>query len=162
MTLDKYQHLEQLSDIVRAEKSLGKIIVLANGCFDVIHVGHIRYLKEAKNQGDILIVALNSDTSMRRLKGPGRPILPEAERVAIVGALAFVDHVILFSEDTVERVLLALQPHVHAKGSDYSTDTVPEKDTVRGYGGRIAITGGPKVKNTSDLIREIADKVGHE
>ena len=160
--MKKIYSLKELKGIIEEHKRGGDRVVLANGCFDLIHVGHIRYLKEAKNQGDILIVALNSDASVRRLKGPGRPILPEAERVAIVGAMASVDYVTLFSEDTVEHVLLALRPHVHAKGSDYSTDTVPEKDTVRGYGGRIAITGGPKVKNTSDLIKEIADRVGHE
>ncbi len=160
--MDKYRPLERLSDIVQTEITRGKTVVLANGCFDLIHVGHIRYLKEAKNRGDVLVVALNSDSSVRRLKGPGRPILPEAERVAIVAALAVTEYVTLFPEDTVEQVLLALRPHVHAKGSDYSVDTVPEKETVRSYGGEIAITGGPKVKNTSDLIREIADRIGDE
>jgi rfaE bifunctional protein nucleotidyltransferase chain/domain len=160
--LNKYHPLDQLADIIRTERSRGRSIVLANGCFDLIHVGHIRYLEGAKAQGDILVVALNSDASVRLLKGEGRPILPELERAEILAAFSCVDFVTMFHEDTVERVLLALKPDVHAKGSDYTTDTVPEKDTVRGYGGRIAITGGPKVKNTSELIREIGAGFKHE
>ena len=136
--------------------------MLANGCFDLIHVGHIRYLEEASAQGDILVVALNSDASVRRLKGAGRPILPETERAEILEAFSCVDHLTVFPDDTVEQVLLALKPDVHAKGSDYTHDSVPEKDTVRGYGGRIAITGGPKVKNTSDIIQQIGARFADE
>lgn len=159
--MDKHYPLDQLADIVRRERSRGLSIVLANGCFDLIHVGHIRYLQEAKSQGDILVVALNSDTSVRRLKGEGRPILQEEERADILAAFSCVDFVTIFTEDTVEQVLLTLTPDVHAKGSDYTTDTVPERDTVRKYGGKIAITGGPKIKNTSDLIREIGARLKH-
>ena len=136
--------------------------MLANGCFDLIHVGHIRYLEEASAQGDILVVALNSDASVRRLKGAGRPILPEKERAEILAAFSCVDHLTIFPEDTVEQVLLALKPDIHAKGSDYTHDSVPEKDTVRGYGGRIAITGGPKVKNTSEIIQQIGARFADE
>jgi len=130
--------------------------VLANGCFDLIHVGHIRYLKESKKRGDILVVALNSDSSVRKLKGKGRPVLSENQRGEIISSLSFVDYITFFSEQKVERVLMTLKPNVHAKGSDYSVDTVPERDTVKEYGGEIAITGGPKIKSTSEVIEEIA------
>lgn len=132
---------------------------MANGCFDLIHVGHIRYLREAKAKGDLLVVALNSDASVRRLKGQGRPILDQDERIEILEAFSFVDYVTVFDEATVDRVLLALKPDVHAKGSDYTEESVPERETVLGYGGKVAITGGPKVKWTSDIIREIAREV---
>ncbi len=160
--MDKYHPLDRLAGIIRTERSRGRSIVLTNGCFDLIHVGHIRYLEEAKAQGDILVAALNSDASVRRLKGEGRPILPESERAEILAAFSCVDFVTIFKEDTVEQVLLTLKPDVHAKGSDYTTDTVPERETVRAYGGRIAITGGPKVKNTSELIRDISAGFKHE
>lgn len=133
--------------------------MLANGCFDLIHVGHIRYLSESKGQGDILVVALNSDSSVRRLKGKGRPILNEDERAEIISSFACVDYVTFFDEINVEKVLLALKPDIHAKGSDYTRDTVPEKETVKEYGGAIAITGGPKVRSTSRLIEEIASRM---
>jgi len=151
-----------LKDIIPEEKKRGKRIVLANGCFDLIHVGHIRYLKESKDQGDILLVALNSDASVRRLKGKGRPILTEKERVSIISSFSFVDYVIVFDELNVEKVLLELKPDVHAKGSDYTAKTVPERETVLSYGGSIAITGGPKVKSTSEIIREIQKRMKGE
>jgi rfaE bifunctional protein nucleotidyltransferase chain/domain len=160
--VEKYFPLDRLADIIRAERSRGRSIVLANGCFDLIHVGHIRYLEGAKAQGDILVAALNSDASVRRLKGEGRPILPASERAEILAAFSCVDFVTIFEEDTVEKVLLTLKPEVHAKGSDYTTDSVPERATVRSYGGKIAITGGAKVKNTSQLIREIGSGFKHE
>lgn len=134
-------------------------MVLANGCFDLIHIGHIRYLKESKKKGDILVVALNSDSSVRKLKGKGRPILNENERAEIISSFSFVDYITFFNEEKVDKVLLSLKPHVHAKGSDYTEETVPEKETVQDYGGKIAITGGPKVKSTSKLIEEIAAKI---
>lgn len=134
-------------------------MVLANGCIDLIHVGHIRYLKESKKKGDILVVALNSDSSVRRLKGVGRPILLEQERAEIISSFYFVDYVTFFSEKQVDGVLLALKPHVHAKGSDYSVDTVPERETVKRYGGETAITGGPKIKSTSEVIEEITARL---
>ena len=131
-------------------------MVLANGCFDLIHVGHIRYLKESKKKGDILVVALNSNSSVRKLKGKGRPILLEDQRAEIISSFTFVDYITFFKETKVDRVLMTLKPHVHAKGSDYSVETVPERDTVKEYGGEIAITGGPKIKSTSEVIAEIA------
>lgn len=134
-------------------------MVLANGCFDLIHIGHIRYLKESKKKGDVLVVALNSDSSVRKLKGKGRPILNENERADIISSFSFVDYITFFNEEKVDKVLLSLKPHVHAKGSDYTEETVPEKETVQDYGGKIAITGGPKVKSTSKLIEEIAAKI---
>lgn len=162
--MKKIHSLPKLTEIIEKHKQDSKRIVLANGCFDLIHVGHIRYLKESKKRGDILVVALNSDSSVRKLKGKGRPILLENERAEIIASFSFVDYVTFFNEANVERVLLLLKPHVHAKGSDYTVDTVPERETVKSYGGEIAITGGPKIKSTSEVIKEIAakfkDKVG--
>jgi rfaE bifunctional protein nucleotidyltransferase chain/domain len=160
--LDKFMPLPELRRTIAAERARGRTIVLANGCFDLFHVGHIRYLRAAKKMGDILVVAINSDSSVRRLKGKGRPILPQKERVEILAAFSFVDYVTSFKEPTVSRVLLALKPDVHAKGSDYTRATVPERDTVRSYGGRVAIVGGPKVRNTSTIIRDIASRTAKE
>jgi len=157
--LKKRHGLTHLKALIDKEKKKGKRIVLANGCFDLIHVGHIRYLKESRALGDILVVALNSDTSVRKLKGKGRPILSEEERVEIISSFYFVDYVIVFKEPNVEKILLTLKPHVHAKGSDYTEESVPERETVLSYGGEIAITGGPKVKNTSAIFQRIAQKL---
>jgi rfaE bifunctional protein nucleotidyltransferase chain/domain len=154
--LRKLKTLAQLRRIVASEKASGRTIVLANGCFDLFHVGHIRYLRAAKEKGDILVVALNSDASVQKLKGAGRPILPQNERAEILSSFWFVDYVIIFPETSVEKILLALEPAYHVKGSDYSENTVPERDAVKSYGGRIAIVGGPKVKNTSEIIRKIS------
>jgi len=156
--LKKRHTLANLLEIIAKEKKKGKRIVLANGCFDLIHVGHIRYLKEAKAQGDVLVVALNSDSSVHRLKGEGRPILNEEERVEVISSFYFVDYITVFEEANVENILLTLKPHVHAKGSDYTKETVPERETVLSYGGEIAITGGPKVKNTTEISRKIGLK----
>lgn len=145
-----------LVQIVNQLKSQGKRIVLTNGCFDVLHVGHIRCLRGAKGQGDVLIVALNSDESMKRLKRVGRPIMPEQERIEILEALECIDYITLFSEGKVDRLLLMLKPHVHAKGTDYTEETVPERETVLSYGGEIAIVGDTKSHSTTDLIRAIA------
>lgn len=153
--MNKRHTLSHLKEIIDREKNKGKRIVLANGCFDLIHVGHIRYLKEAKAKGDILLVALNSDSSVHKLKGKGRPILNEEERVEIISSFYFVDYITIFEESNVENILLTLKPHVHAKGSDYTKETVPERKTVLSYGGEIAITGGPKVKNTTEISRKI-------
>jgi len=157
--LKKIYPLPQLISIIQEEKQNGKHIVLANGCFDLIHIGHTRYLKESKMQGDILVVAINSDSSVRKLKGKGRPILSEKDRAEILSSFSFVDYITVFREENVDNVLLTLKPHVHAKGSDYTTETVPEKETVRSYGGKIAITGGPKVRSTSDILKDIAKKI---
>lgn len=156
--MKKLHALKHLKEIIDREKTKGKRIVLANGCFDLIHVGHIRYLKESKAQGDVLVVALNSDSSIHKLKGKGRPILNEEERVEIISSFYFVDYITVFEEANVENILLTLKPHVHAKGSDYTKETVPERETVLSYGGEIAITGGPKVKNTTEISRKIGLK----
>ena len=156
--MKKIHLLPELENIIEKHKQDGDQVVLANGCFDLIHAGHIRYLKDSKNRGDILVVALNSDSSVRRLKGKGRPILPEEERGEIIASFSFVDYVTFFDEPKVDGVLRALKPHVHAKGSDYTVETVPERETVKEYGGEIAITGGPKIKSTSEVIEEIAAK----
>ena len=154
--MKKIYSLDELIPIIEKHKQGGDRIVLANGCFDLIHVGHIRYLKESKKKGDVLVVALNSDSSVRKLKGKGRPILMEKDRGEIIASFHFVDYVTFFSDANVEKVLVALKPHVHAKGSDYKVDSVPERETVKKYGGEIAITGGPKIKSTSEVIQEIA------
>lgn len=155
MRCAKYLPLERLQAEIARAKDKGRTVVLANGGFDLIHVGHVRYLREAKAQGDVLVVAVNSDSSLRRLKGAGRALIDERGRVRLLSALACVDYVTLFAEPTVERVLRALTPHVHCKGSDYTVDSIPERDIVRGYGGRLAIVGGGKVRSTSLVIETI-------
>ena len=152
---NKRKTLRQLKAIVERLRRQGKRIVLANGCFDLLHVGHVRYLEGAGRLGDLLIVAVNNDAMVRRLKGPGRPLMKQQDRVALVSAVDGVDYVTVFGEPTAERLLQVLRPHVHAKGSDYTKDTVPEREVVRSYGGRVAIVGGPKVQSTRDLIKKI-------
>jgi rfaE bifunctional protein nucleotidyltransferase chain/domain len=142
-------------DRVREARDRGLTVVLANGCFDVLHAGHVRYLEAAKSIGDILVVGINSDGQVATLKGAGRPLLPESERAEIVAALAAVDLVTVFNEPTVEELLLAIKPDIHAKGTDYTEDTVPERDVVRSFGGRTAIVGDPKDHSTSDMIRRV-------
>lgn len=146
---------EELVQRVAAARETGARIVLANGCFDVLHVGHIRYLEGAKELGDVLIVGINSDQQVAAQKGPGRPVLPATERAEIVSALESVSYVTIFDEPTVEQLLLALKPDVHAKGTDYTTDTVPERDVVRSYGGQVAIVGDPKDHSTSEIISRL-------
>jgi rfaE bifunctional protein nucleotidyltransferase chain/domain len=146
---------EELLRIVTAHRAAGRTIVFANGCFDLLHVGHVRYLRGAKAEGDVLVLALNDDASVRRNKGPGRPLQPERERVEIVSALEMVDLVTLFGEPTVDRLLRLLTPDVHAKGTDYTSETVPERETVRAYGGRIAIVGDPKDHSSTGLFDAI-------
>ena len=142
--------LEKLADQLK-----GKKVVLANGCFDILHVGHLHYLTGARALGDVLVVAVNSDKSMRSIKDPGRPILPEGERVALVSALRCVDYVVLFNEPDVSNVLDVLRPSIHAKGTDYTEQTVPERDKVLGYGGAVRITGDPKDHSTRSIIDRI-------
>ena len=137
---------------VAANRRTGARVVLANGCFDVLHVGHVRYLQGAKELGDLLIVGINSDKQVARLKGAGRPIMGERERAEIVDSLEAVDLVTIFDEPTVESLLLSIKPEVHAKGTDYTEDTVPERQVVRSYGGRVAIVGDPKNHSTSQLL----------
>ena len=140
-----------------AARRAGQSIAFANGCFDLLHVGHIRYLAAAAREADLLVVAINDDESVRTLKGEGRPILSAADRAELVAALRPVDYVVVFSEPTVGPLLEAIHPDVHCKGTDYTLDTVPERDVVRSYGGRIAIVGDPKDHSTRDLLARIAD-----
>lgn len=134
----------------------GRRIAFANGHFDVLHVGHLRYLQAARAQGDVLVVAVNGDASVERLKGPGRPVVPAAERAELLAALEPVDFVVLFEEDSPAGLLAALRPDVHCKGTDYGTpERVPEYEVVRAYGGRTALVGDPKDHATSDLIAKI-------
>ncbi len=135
----------------------GKRVVLANGCFDILHVGHLRYLEAARRMGDVLVVAINSDKSVRMIKDAGRPIMNEDERVALVSALACVDYVVLFDEPDVNRILDVLRPSIHAKGADYTEETVPERQKVLAYGGNVRIAGDPKDHSTRDIIRKILE-----
>ncbi len=138
------------------EKRGAKTLALANGCFDLLHVGHIRYLKGAKAEADVLLVAINSDRSVRKLKGEGRPLQDENDRAEIVASLGCVDYVTIFDEDTVEVLIAELEPDVHCKGTDYTEETVPERDTVRKYGGRVAIVGDPKDHATTEIIDRLS------
>jgi rfaE bifunctional protein nucleotidyltransferase chain/domain len=147
---------DQLIALVEQERLSGKKIVFANGCFDVLHVGHVRYLAAARTLGDLLIVGINSDEQARRLKGEGRPLVPQDQRAEIISAIAAVDLVTIFSEPTVTELLLALKPDTHAKGTDYTEDSVPERDVVRSYGGRVAIAGDPKDHSSSEMIEKLA------
>lgn len=149
---------EELVRRINADRANGSRVVLANGCFDVLHVGHVRYLAGARELGDVLVVGVNSDEQVARLKGAGRPILPEIERAEIVAALESVTYVTIFTEPTVEELLLTLKPDVHAKGTDYTVDSVPERDVVRSYGGRVAIVGDPKDHSTSAILARLGGK----
>jgi D-glycero-beta-D-manno-heptose 1-phosphate adenylyltransferase len=146
---------EELVRRISSARQAGAKIAFANGCFDVLHVGHVRYLSGARELGDILIVGINSDRQVTIQKGAGRPVLPANERAEIVAALEAVTYVTIFDEPTVEELLLALKPDVHAKGTDYTTDTVPERDVVRSYGGQVAIVGDPKDHSTSAIIARL-------
>jgi len=146
---------DELANRVAADRAAGLSIAFANGAFDVLHVGHIRYLEGARRQADRLIVAVNSDASIRGLKGPSRPVLPAVDRAELVTALRAVDYVVIFDEPTVTPLLELLRPDVHCKGTDYTVDTVPERETVRAYGGRIAIVGDPKDHSTTDLLSRL-------
>ena len=149
----KLRRLEELPKLVEGKKT-----VLANGCFDILHVGHLRYLEGARALGDVLVVAVNSDKSMRLIKDAGRPILGEDERVALISALRCVDYVLVFDEPDVSRVLNVLRPSIHAKGTDYSVETVPERDQVLAHGGAVHITGDPKNHSTRGIIERILEK----
>lgn len=147
--------LAEVRERVAAARDAGSTVALANGCFDVLHVGHVRYLEGAAAEADVLVVGVNGDASVRRLKGEGRPLMPAADRALLVAALRAVDHVVVFEEDDVRGLLLALRPDVHCKGTDYTPDTVPERDVVRSYGGRVAIVGDPKRHDTRALVARI-------
>src|SRR3990170_916896 len=147
---------DELKELVESDRAAGRTVALANGCFDLVHVGHIRYLEAAAAEADRLVVAINDDRSVARIKGEGRPVMPEADRAELVGGLRAVDYVVLFSEPTVTELLEALRPDVHCKGTDYTEDTVPEREVVRAYGGRVAIVGDPKDHSTRDVIAQMA------
>jgi rfaE bifunctional protein nucleotidyltransferase chain/domain len=146
---------EELVKLVAADRREGRTVAFANGCFDVLHVGHVRYLEGARAEADRLIVAVNDDESARGLKGSGRPILAAAARAELVAALRAVDYVALFADRTVERLLRLIKPDVHCKGTDYTPETVPERDVVQSLGGRIAIVGDAKAHSTRDLVARI-------
>ncbi len=145
---------------VAEDRAAGRSIAFANGCFDLLHVGHIRYLEAAAHEADRLIVAINDDEAVRHLKGEGRPILAAADRAELVAALRCVDYVVIFAEPTVGPLLEAIRPDVHCKGTDYTVDTVPERAVVRSYGGRTAIVGDPKDHSTRDLLSRLAASGG--
>ena len=150
---------EQLVAESGAAQRAGRSIALANGCFDLLHVGHVRYLEAAAREADLLVVAINDDAAVRQLKGDGRPIMAAADRAELVAAMRVVDYVVVFPELTVGPLLQAFRPDVHCKGTDYTVDTVPEREIVKGYGGRIAIVGDPKDHSTSGLLARIG--TGH-
>jgi D-glycero-beta-D-manno-heptose 1-phosphate adenylyltransferase len=147
--------LDDVRRAVEEARRAGRTVALANGCFDVLHVGHVRYLEGARREADVLVVGVNGDASVARLKGPGRPVMPAEDRAVLVGALRAVDHVVVFEEDDVGNLLRSLRPDVHCKGTDYTPDTVPEREVVRAYGGRVAIVGDPKDHDTRALIERI-------
>lgn len=147
--------LAELSTLIEAAKAAGKRVVFGNGCFDIVHVGHVRYLKGAKELGDVLVVAVNDDSSVTGLGKRKEVVTPADERAEIISALDCVDYVILFADATVENLLRTLKPHIHAKGTDYTEDNVPERDIVLSYGGRVAIVGDPKDHSTRDIIKTI-------
>jgi len=151
---DKLVTRDRLVELVRADRRAGRTVAFANGIFDLLHAGHIRYLQAASREADRLIVAVNDDAVASK-KGPGRPILSAPERAELVAALRGVDYVVIFREPTVESLLTLLKPDVHCKGTDYTSDSVPERDTVLAYGGRIAIVGDPKDHSTRDLLARI-------
>jgi len=142
-------------EAVEAARQAGRTVALANGAFDLLHVGHVRYLEGAKALADVLVVAVNDDASVRALKGPGRPRIPAAERAEVVAALACTDHVVLFGEPDVRVVLRRLRPHLHVKGTDYTPETVPERDELAAWGGRVAIAGDPKDHSTTELLERL-------
>ncbi len=146
---------DALREKLAEHKRRGRRIVLANGCFDTLHVGHVRYLEGARREGDVLVVGVNADSSVRNLKGPGRPILDESARAQLVAALRSVDYVVLFAEPNVEALLKELRPDVHAKGTDYTADTVPEHAVAERLGIRVAIVGDPKDHSTRALLESI-------
>ncbi|MCC6988615.1 MAG: adenylyltransferase/cytidyltransferase family protein [Acidobacteria bacterium] len=151
---------DALASCVAGQRQAGRTIAFANGVFDMLHVGHVRYLEGARQEADVLVVAVNDDATVRMLKGPDRPVLPAADRAELVAALRCADAVVIFPEPTVTPLLELLRPDVHCKGTDYTVDSVPERETVRAYGGRTAIVGDPKDHSTRDLLRAIREGKG--
>jgi rfaE bifunctional protein nucleotidyltransferase chain/domain len=158
--LEKVQRLAEVVEQRERWRAEGKTVALANGVFDLIHVGHVRYLEGAKELADCLVVAVNSDASTRAYKGPGRPHIPEGERAEMVAALACTDRVLVFDEPNVRNIIRALKPDVHVKGTDYTPDTIPEGDEVRAYGGRVAVAGDPKNHSTTELAQRLQTERG--
>ena len=154
--------LEGARLVAEAARASGRRVVLANGCFDLLHVGHVRYLEDARAMGDVLIVGINGDASVRRLKGPGRPLMPATERAEILASLRAVDHVVVFDADTADGLIGLLRPDVHAKGTDYTAESVPERASVLAAGGRVAIAGDAKRHSTRDVIAEILARFGRD
>jgi rfaE bifunctional protein nucleotidyltransferase chain/domain len=148
---------KQLSEFATLVRARGSKLILANGCFDLIHAGHVRYLAGAKALGGELLVAVNSDDQVRKLKGSGRPVISHDERAEIVAAFRFVDAVTIFDEPTVEEIIRAVRPDFHAKGTDYTTDSVPEREIVREYGGQVAIVGDPKDHSSTELLNSLRE-----
>jgi rfaE bifunctional protein nucleotidyltransferase chain/domain len=155
--IDKLIEREELSSLGIRLRSEGKRVVFTNGCFDVLHVGHLRYLQDARELGDVLVVGVNTDAGVRRLKGPERPIVPEAERVEMLAGLRCVDYVTLFDEPLPNETLAALRPHVHAKGGDYEVETLPETPLVRSLGGEVMILPLVPGRSTTDIVRRIRE-----
>jgi len=153
--VDKVQTLDQLIRSLETARESGSSVALANGLFDILHVGHLHYLEAAGKQADLLVVAINSDRSARELKGPTRPVTPEAQRAELIAGFACVDFVTIFDDNTVESVLRALRPQVHCKGTDYTAETVPEAGVAREVGARVAIVGDAKTHSTRDIIRKL-------
>ena len=151
-TAEKILTLPQLLERLAYHRGRRDTIVFANGCFDILHVGHVRYLEGAKREGNVLVVGVNSDSSERQIKGDGRPVLPDQARAQLVAALAAVDYVVVFGEPNVEALLAAIHPDVHAKGTDYTVDTVPERELAARLGIRVAIVGDPKRHSTRELL----------
>ncbi len=145
----------ELATQLATERAAGRTVAFANGGFDLLHVGHVRYLEAAKREADLLVVAVNSDASVRAAKGEGRPVLPESARAELIAALRCADYVTIFNDATVDRLLTLLKPDVHCKGTDYTVETVPERETVRAYGGRVAIVGDPKDHSTTSLLTRL-------
>ena len=158
MASEKLKTLQEIQELTVQYQKQGKIVVFANGCFDLLHAGHTRYVQSARSLGDVLVLGLNGDESVRALKGKGRPVMNEQERVEMVVALECLDYVVVFNDLTADHILRVLKPDVHAKGTDYTEGTVPEKATVLSYGGKVAIVGGPKDYSTSDYLQRITQK----
>src|SRR5205809_5159940 len=146
----------ELVDAVARDRVAGRTVAFANGCFDLLHVGHVRYLQGAAREGDRLVVAINDDASVAALKGRGRPVLAAVDRAELVAALRGVDYVVIFGDPNVERLLTLLEPDVHCKGTDYTVESVPERNIVEAYGGRTAIVGDPKSHSTRDLVARLS------
>lgn len=159
MAESKLKTVAELRSLISEAQAKGLRVIFANGCFDLLHVGHVRYLQDAKALGDLLVVALNSDKSVAALKGPGRPIQSQEERTEIMESLEPVDYVVILEAPSADELLRELKPDIHAKGTDYTVNTVPEKETVRSYGGRVAIVGDPKNHSTQNLIERVRLKV---